>query len=178
VPEYAIIFCRLLLIRNLIEQLFLTLSSSIAAVGNIRQFQIVTSILNFLPLLICYLLFSYAYPPYTLYLIFIGYAIIKAIAILYFAKRDCALQISSYLKNIIIRCFFSSAFIAVLAYLPVLFMPEGLIRLLFVSGISFSSFLVVVWFIGLVSEEREIFSRMIKNISDKIFSIIRRYAFS
>ena len=52
VPEYAVIFCRLLLIRNLIEQLFLTLSASIAAVGNIKKFQTYTSLLNFSPLIV------------------------------------------------------------------------------------------------------------------------------
>ena len=178
VPEYAIIFCRLLLIRNLIEQLFLTLSFSIAAVGNIRQFQIVKSGLNFLPLLVSYILFSYAYPPYFLYLVFITYSIFNAGVILFFSKKYCGLSILSFLKYTASRVFVSFVLIVTVAVLPVLFMPEGLIRFLLVSGISFIAFLVIVWFVGLRNEEREIFGRMIKNITDKIFSIIRRYAFS
>jgi hypothetical protein len=58
VPDNSIFFCRLLLIKNLVEQSYSTLSTSIGAVGHIKYLQLTTSLINFLPLLISYYFFS------------------------------------------------------------------------------------------------------------------------
>ena len=71
VPEYTVIFCRLLLLRNLIELLIHPLSTSIKAVGTIKEFQIASTLLNVVPLLLVFILFKWGYAPYYLYLIFI-----------------------------------------------------------------------------------------------------------
>ncbi|MDP5231640.1 MAG: MATE family efflux transporter [Cellulophaga sp.] len=154
VPEYAIIFCRLLLLKNLIEQLFLTLSSSIAAVGNIRNFQIYSSILNFLPLLVSYLLFYLGFEPYVLYIVFIAYAILNGIIILYYAKKECNLPVTVYLKNVIVRCVLSFMLIMLIALIPYYSITYGFLRLLVVGLTSTLFFLLVTWFIGLQKEEK------------------------
>ena len=168
VPAYAVIFCRLLLMRNLIEQLFLTLSSSIAAVGNIKKFQTCKSALNSLPLIVSYILFSFNYPPYSLYIVFLIYSICDAAIILYFAKKECGLSITDYLRSIVLRCFAAFLIVSFFSVIPVNFITEGFIRLLLVSSISTVFFFIVVWFIGLKNDERIIFSKMLNEIFNKI----------
>ena len=46
VPEFTVIFCRLLLIRNLIEQFYIPLTNALGAVGNIKKYQIVLIVLR------------------------------------------------------------------------------------------------------------------------------------
>jgi len=168
VPEFTIVFCRLLLIRNLIEQLFLTLSSSIAAVGNIKTYQIVSSLLNFLPLVVSYVLFSYAYEPYYLYLVFILYAIMKAGVILFFAKRHCGLLMIPFISNTVLRSYVVMGGIMLFSALPMVCMQDGFVRLLCVTGINMCAFACFVWLIGLNKEERIIFSRIFKELSYKM----------
>lgn len=167
VPEYAILFCRLGLIRNLIDQLFVTLTSAIAAVGNIRKYQIYNSILNFFPLLISYILFLCHFPVYYLYIVFIIYSLLGGILVMYFAKSDCELSISIYLKSVVLPCVVSFILILILSLVPFLFELNQSIRLLFVISISSIFFLIAFWFIGFNSEERMIITPFMKKIFSK-----------
>jgi hypothetical protein len=154
VPEYAVVFSRLLLIRMLIEQLYITLGASISAVGNIRLFQIVNSILNFFPLGITYLLFTLHYSPVVMYFVFILYSLLNAVLILYFANSTCGLSIFSYLKIVVYPCLISFVLIGMLSIIPKFIFSEGFTRLFLVILISFVSFVFTSWFVGLTSEER------------------------
>jgi O-antigen/teichoic acid export membrane protein len=171
VPEYAIIFCRLLLIRNLIDQMSFTLSSSISAVGNIRRYQIVTSLLHILPLFFSFLLFQMRYPAYTLYYVFIVYSILISFITIYFAKVYCGLSIGIFLKNIVTRCIVSFIIVYALSFVPTIYMQAGLNRLIIVFSISIFSFLLTVWIIGFVAEERLI---IVKLIREEVASLILR----
>ena len=71
VPLYSVEFCRLLLARHLIEQLFYSLNTMIYAVGNIRNFQIISSIINIGPLITSYGLFYFGAGPDSIYYVLI-----------------------------------------------------------------------------------------------------------
>jgi O-antigen/teichoic acid export membrane protein len=155
VPEYAILFCRLLLIRNLIEQSYTTLTATIAAVGNIRSFQIATSLFNTLPLAVTYFLFYKGYPAYFLYITFIMYSVIQSVIVMYFAKTNCGMSISQYLKEVVFRCVFSFSIVSALAVIPIYFLKESYVRLGIVLCVASISSLIVIWFIGFSIEEKQ-----------------------
>jgi O-antigen/teichoic acid export membrane protein len=168
VPKYAVVFCTLLLVRNLIEQLFLTLSSSIAAVGDIKQYQIISSILNFFPLVITYFFFSISFEPQIMYIIFIGYACLKALIVLFYSKKKCGLSISSFATKVVIPCVFVFASTYLLALIPTYLMEVGFYRFLIVCITSVLSFFSLVWFIGLAQNERSMIRNLFKVILNKI----------
>lgn len=167
VPDYAILFCRLLLLRNLIEQLFLTLSSSIAAVGNIRKFQLYSSILNVFPLVVCYIMFYFGFEPETLYFVFITYAVINGMIILKFAQKECGLNIVGYLKDVVLRC--SATFLLSLfsTYIISTILDKSLLNLLFLSILSAIILIACIYSIGLVKEEKIVFKNVFYNLSKK-----------
>ncbi|MFS4482685.1 MATE family efflux transporter [Hyunsoonleella sp. 2307UL5-6] len=167
VPEYAIIFCVLLLVRNLIEQLFYTLTSSIGAVGDIKEFRIYTSALNFFPLLISYVLFEFDYPPYFLYIVFIIYALINSIMILFFAKKYCDLSISLFLKNVVFKCFITFFIVLLLSLIPHIFLEEGFVRLFIVGLISFTLLITSIWYIGFTIDEQKLIEKIFKNLRNR-----------
>lgn len=154
VPEYAVIFCRLLLLRNLIEQMYATLITSISAVGEIRGFQIATSILNLFPLLISYALFSNGMPPYTLYLAFLVYSIATFILVLVFSKLKFSIRISAYFNAVTVRCSLAFLISFGVAYFPLFFMPGSLIRLLLVMTLCMASFVPCAWYVIFSKEDR------------------------
>jgi len=159
-PNYTIIFCQFLLVRNLIDQIVIPLSSSIAAVGNIKKLQIIISIGNFIPLIFSYLFFKLQYPPYMLYLMFLIYSLVSAIIVIYFAKINCGLSISIFFKNVIVRCFVVFIVVFSIAYLPVYFIEKGVIQLFLVTIISTLLLIIMIWVVGLNSEEKIVVKKM------------------
>lgn len=154
VPEFAIIFCRLLLIRNLIDQMYITLLSAIVAVGNIKKTQIVTSILYILPLIISYLLYRHNFPAYALYIVFMVFSFISAMVVIYFAKVNCGMSILDYLKNVILPSTLCISIVFILSLIPMFVMDIGIIRLIYVTLIATSASFITIWLIGLTIEER------------------------
>lgn len=163
IPPYAIVFCRLLLIRNLIEQLFIPLYSSIEAVGKIKGFQIASAILNILPLIIAAVMFSFGFPPRTIYYIFIVYAIFNAIITLYFAKLNCDLSIPFFMSQVLIRCYSVLFGTFAFASIPYFWEISGFLRLVFTILFSSISFLGFVWYLGLTNGEKEHVKRLVSN---------------
>lgn len=157
VPEYTVIFCKLLLTRCLIDQMFSTLYVTISAVGNIASFQLVTSILQFLPLLIAFYLFKLGFPPPAIYVVYLIYSLVNSALILFFSKKLCGFPVHIFLKDVIARCVFSFFFVYLLTSLPLIVMNEGISRLICVSFTSSISFLIVIWLVGFTQKERSAF---------------------
>ena len=174
VPDYAVIFCRLLLLRNLIEQLYATLSNSISAVGNIKEFQIYSSTLYIIPLVVSYILFLLHYPPYILYLVFLIFSFLSFGITVYFAFKICNLSISTYFNTIVLRCLISFGVILPVSLIPMVFMTEGLSRLFCVVGVSTISYLIVVWFIGLTKGEQEKVRYILKVIVERLLFVVNQ----
>jgi O-antigen/teichoic acid export membrane protein len=154
VPEFTVIFCQLLLIRNLIEQLFIPLTSAISAVGNIKHFQLSTSLLSFFPLVITYIFFKLGYPPYVIYIVFIIYSILLAMVTLYYAKKSCQLSVTEFFCNVIARCSFAFILVLMFSLIPYFIINPGFIRLVGVILASITSYFIIVFFIGFSGNER------------------------
>lgn len=154
IPDYAIIFCRLALIRSVIEQLYITMGNSIGAVGKIRSYQISNSILNLLPLIVSYILFKFNFPPYTLYIVFIGYSVCVGILTLYFTKKVCNLSIILYLREVILPSLLTGIIIIGFTLIPYFLLEEGFVKFIVIASTSTISFFIFVWFIGFSNEEQ------------------------
>ncbi len=177
-PDFAVIFCQLVLIRNLIEQLTVTFISSISAVGNIRGYQIISSILNFLPLILGYFLLKMGYPPYSIHLSFVGYSILSGGVIIYYTRRHCGLTLRFFFTDIAAR----SVLVAILTYafssIPSMFIHEGPIRLAATSAISSSSIFGLGLFIGFSKVDRDVIVGFAHNIlqtfGNTYFGVIKK----
>jgi O-antigen/teichoic acid export membrane protein len=168
VPEYAVIFCRLLLIRNLIEQLFIPLVSSLSAQGNIKAFQIASSILLLFPLTLSYVLFSFNYPPYSLYIIFIIYSIMASCIILYYTNKNFQLSIRDFIMNVLLRCVISFLIVFSISLIPVFLIGNSLRSLVTVVFLSSTLFIFTVYFIGFTLEEREKIKQVFVVLTNKV----------
>jgi O-antigen/teichoic acid export membrane protein len=180
VPDFTVIFCRLLLIRTLIEQLFIPLASAISAVGNIKYFQISTSMLSFFPLVIAYILFEFGHPPFALYIVFIVYSILFAIITLYFSKKICQLPLPNFFFNVIVRCVVAFILILALSLVPYYLIEDDLFRLIIVILTCIFSYVVIVYSIGFSSEERAKITILLEELPklyplNKINSIFVKY---
>lgn len=168
VPDYAIIFCRIYLIKNLIDQLFVTLNSVVAAVGNIKRHQMIVSFLFILPLIITYFCFYMGFPPYSLYIIGIFFSLFSGIFNVYYANVYCKLPTIVFLKKVCVPCIVSFLGIFCISLLPAFFIEEGIIRLVVVLISSLVSFVFFTWLVGLSKTERYYLKVFYKGVVQKI----------
>jgi O-antigen/teichoic acid export membrane protein len=170
VPEFAIVFCRLLLIRNLITQLFLPLVTAIGATGNIKNYQIGDSILTMLPLPISYIFFKMGYGPTTLYLAFIVLVLIRSFGVvLYQAKIQCRLNVRLYLYDVVLKCMIVVLVSLLFALGPYYLMNDSGVRVMAVFVMFFSTFTLIVYNFGLTQEERKKVLTLFKGLISKVY---------
>jgi O-antigen/teichoic acid export membrane protein len=167
VPDFAVIFCRLLLIRNLIEHFFYPLISAISAVGNIKSYQTVSSLITLFPLPISYFLFQTGYPAYSIYVVYILYSILSSVIILIYSKKHCALSLLNFLTNVLLRGGFSFLLVFSISYLPHYYFDYGNLRFINTLVLSIISYLIVVLFLGFSGEERSKFKDILAPITQK-----------
>ncbi|TDE08403.1 MATE family efflux transporter [Dyadobacter psychrotolerans] len=165
VPEFAVIFCRLLLVRNLVDQLFYNLNSAISAEGNIKKFQIFEAILWLIPVIVSYFLFVQGYGPTTIYFLFIVYSVTAGLNKLYFSKLNLGLSFRTFANDVIIRCICSFVTVAVISVIPVYFLPASLFRLVVVIVLSSISFFLTLLIFGLKKDEKSLIFNYLKKFS-------------
>lgn len=164
VPDYTVIFVRLVLIISIIESLSKTLIQTMFATGNIRRYQIVVgsvTILN-LPLAIVFLYMGFQ--PQITMTIGIFVALFAQQVRLQMLKTMVDLPVHYfYSKVLLVVC--SVALVSLVAPLTVCYlMPGGFSRLLLNSLLSSVSILTAVWLIGLSGYERNFFSDKFKTV--------------
>jgi O-antigen/teichoic acid export membrane protein len=164
VPPYTVVFCQLLLIRNLIEQLFIPVVTAISAVGNIRRYQISSALITLFPLAFTYWLFSMGYPPFALYIVFIIYSVIASANILYHAEKTCQLPRMKFLKEVIVPCLVLAVTALCLSSIPHFLMQEGFARLVSVAAFSITLICSLIWMIGLNANERSMARNLVAMI--------------
>lgn len=170
VPEFSIIFCRLLLIKTLIEQQFITLSTAIAATGKIRKFQITLSLLAILPLIVSYFLFTVGFKPPTIYIVFIIQVIFRSYGIiLYYANKVCNLSISLFLKDsILMELLVVISTVALLAF-PFFILEKSWYRLIFVIFLHSISFITLFYLIVLNQSEKNIIVKAMNKLKQRLW---------
>jgi len=164
VPEYTIIFSTIQMVRNLIEQLYVTLYASISSVGNIRNFQIVNAVLSLLPLPLSYVLFDYGYPPQTIYLIFALYAVAQGGIYLYYARHECGMSLLAYWNEVIVKACVPLIMILMAVAIPHFIVTNDLYRFISVSAVHLIVFSLTIWFIGLSRTEKDFVMQFVNRV--------------
>ena len=154
VPDYTIIFCRLLLIRNLIEQFYIPLTNALGAVGNIKKYQIVSSLLNIIPIIVSYVFFSLGFPPFTLYFAFMLFSLVMLFNVIYFAKINCDLSVVGFLKNVVLSCVITFVVALGVSSIPIVVIDNEFIQFVSVCIVGCISYIALIWLFALSKEEK------------------------
>lgn len=103
VPNWAVIFCQLQLVRLLTEFATLSLTTSIMAQGNVKSYNITKSIINISPIIIVPFMFAYDFRPYWLYIVWIlAWSIIGGITNIIYSKILNNLNLKQYANVVLI----------------------------------------------------------------------------
>lgn len=170
VPEWTVVFVRLLLIRSSIEFLFTPLCSVINANGKIKWFSIYSSLSNIMQLPVIYIFFRLQYPPYVMYLVGILFGnVIVYVFALVLSKCYCGLSIKLFFYNAVLPIILS----IICCVLPAIVLIEKL-----PSTSAFSIFNIIVicliyimffFVVGCDRNEKERIYFAISNLKKKIW---------
>lgn len=171
VPEFAQIFCRITIACMLLEKLTFQLSHAISAVGNIRNYQVASSIGNLIYLPLAFVMFKLGYSPSTIYWLSILSIVLNAIIRLYYGKSVAGIEPIVYIKTAIIPVILPMIAASALSYIVCRIIPYGFWNLLAVTAVFCSSFSILFWKFGMSRKERErwrgLLSKMLLRVNIK-----------
>lgn len=169
VPEWAVIFCQLEVVRRLFDQLLVGIHNSINAEGHIKRYSMTQSVLYVMPLPICIVLFSLGYSPVWLYICWILFLNVFASynAILQ-AYRYCHLCRKDFFTLLVFRCFLVALIMVGAGLIPHYLISNPIIRFMTVGLFTSLTFIVSVWYIAFTLDEKRIAVSAIRQIKTKV----------
>lgn len=156
IPDYVVLFTRLVIIDALVGTFNMGIAEYIFANGNIKRFQFCVNTLLLLSVFVAYFLLSLGWPAYYLLIVYILFSIISVIV------RQIVLNIDCNFNNMILikRSYMPSIFV-VLLYCPIYFIPDFLHPIVRII-IELFYLILIIFFVGLSHKERRYCIKFIK----------------
>lgn len=153
VPDYTIIFTRLLIVTMLLEKFTFPITTALQSVGKIKEITFITFILTFLGVPLIYFLFKLGMPPPTIYIVSIVITLLKSIARLMIGKKIADLSIKGYIAKVFIKGSVPLILSGILIPIPFLLLQQGIFRLIIVTLVYLVSSLIWIRYLGLTKDE-------------------------
>jgi len=168
VPEYTILFTKLLIINILIETINNQLVAALQAAGKIKLYQKVVSSLQLLLLPISYLFYKLGYSAEVTFYILIAITLICYIPQLLIVSRVVGLSIMKYIKDVIFVIIIVTAITYIIPSIILIKMEYGIPRFLYVVLTGFVSSAISIYFLGINGNERILVRNYISKKRDKL----------
>ncbi|MBR0501626.1 MAG: oligosaccharide flippase family protein [Paludibacteraceae bacterium] len=154
VPEYTVVFVRLLFIETLVESISLPMATVNQATGKIALYQAIIGVVVILNLPLSYLALRYGCQPYTIYVIGIILMLGLVFVRLGFLKRVEGFSIKAIFNAVFIRVILITAILVVANYYLNLSKETMATFILDISiKVFFAAF--IIYFLGLTRMERQ-----------------------
>lgn len=169
VPEWAVIFAILQLIRTLIEQLTMVLGTAIGAEGHIATYNKINSILNLMPIVFASILFAAGFSPVFMYVLnIIVFGILKDISAIVVMHKNCKMPYMQFIKELLLPVIKMTVIVLLISCIPLCLMQDGWIRLFVICILSTLSMAIVSWRITFNDNERKILKDVFIKYSSKL----------
>lgn len=167
IPEYVVLFTRLIIITALVDSLSYSLMTVAQATGKIKRYQVTVGGVMILNLPISYVFFYFGYPPQTIFYL----AIINSIICLFLRLRMLRTMVGISVIKFVTKVIFSIIIVSVVAYIiPFLVLIQfenGLLRFVFVGIIGLITSLNASYWLGLSRSEKLFLIQTIKNYKSR-----------
>lgn len=167
VPDYTVIFTKLVIINILIDSISGPLMTAAQATGKIKLYQMVVGGLLLMILPISYVFLKMGFAPEVTIYISIFISILATFARLIILRKTVSLSFSYFFFNVIVKILIV-CFVAILLPLSIqYFMSESIEKTIMVIIFSFVSTCMSSYYIGLDKREKELVGITLKKIYNK-----------
>lgn len=130
VPEWAATFVVMQMVMLIVEELAGSAATAVYAQGDIKHYAIWKSIMNASPVFFVWIAFRLGLGPIWLYIpMIVVWALGGDVVILYYAKKECGLEIDEYITRVMLPIIGVSFVMLLFGILPSLLLEEGFVRL-------------------------------------------------
>lgn len=167
IPPYTLLFCRIIIIMNVLGGLGRGIPALVQATGEVKWFQIVGSLIQFLTLPIIILLYNTGFPPETMLIVFCVSSLIGSMTSLYLLYRIIQFDVKSFVKTSYLRALY-----VFLALFPLVFWFSKF-NVSSVGSFLFSTIVIEIylalsiWLFGLERKERSLVLNFVHKIIKK-----------
>lgn len=167
VPEYTVVFLRLILISSYVTILGNTSLTAIMATGNIKNYQIFITLTGCLVFPITWIVFKIGMPvTYTYYVYIIIYFILNFIR-LYYLKHLIKLPHMRFIKEVLLNITLVSVPSFLIPFFFIKYVEPSFLRVFYTSIISVCTNIIMIYYVGLKESERQF-------IKSKIMKLIKK----
>ncbi|MFR3328874.1 MAG: lipopolysaccharide biosynthesis protein [Odoribacter splanchnicus] len=162
VPDYAVIFTRLVIVNSLFESFTYTMGAAIQATGKIKWYQIIVGCTILLNLPLAYLFLRLGYTPPVVLVISIIISVVTLFQRLALLRHFYRFPFFSFVAQVFLK---SGLITIVSCMIPLglkLYMAEGWVKLVCVIGTSLLTVLLLVFLLGLDRQEKNYFLNVLK----------------
>lgn len=170
VPEYTVLFCQLVLADALINCISGPLMTAAQATGKIKKYQAFVGGILLLNVPLSYLFLKLGYEPQVTLIVTIGLSIIALFARLSILKTLMNFSASDFLQQVVLKVLMVAIFSVIIPLGATPFIEEGILRFLICSFLSVFSVILIVYWLGLKSQEREFVKIKVMQMISKINS--------
>ena len=162
VPEYAIVFTRLMLLNSFEGAIIGPLIISIQATGNIKKFQLVTSIFSLTNLPVSFMFLNLGFDPVWVLIIRLTLSYLSLFWSITYISKKIGISILQFIKNVIVPISLITCISSIITLFSYNFFSDWT-RLLLTCFTSTLSILFLVYFVGLNRSEKTALVLWIKN---------------
>ena len=167
VPEYSVLFCRMVLIASIADSTTCGLIVANQAIGNVKQYSLIVNSTKLATLPVSLILIWIGYPIYTIAICFVFFELLCAILRIPFVSKTGNLDIIQFCKNVFIRMIVpTTIFILAIIACKYLFTFKFSFILTFI--VPNVLYLTSFYIFGMAQEEKYIIKKIFKiNNHDK-----------
>ena len=169
VPEYAVVFTRIILVNMMIRALANPVIKGVHATGDIKLFNLIAGGVGLLPLPVCWIGLHFGFPPtFVFWIVLIWGIFANIIEILFLKKQLPGFSVKEHFVTVYLRCLF----VSIAAVIPCMVLNKSFQNsftgfCLFYL-ISFISICGIVFFVGLTKALRIMIINKAKDAIHKI----------
>ena len=160
VPEYTVVFCQIILVRSMIDQLSSGLKVSVQSVGVIKLYQSVVGTLVILNVPLAYILLKYNFKPEFVLLGSVILSIIVLFVRLILVENIVGLKKVVFVNKVVIRSLYAVLPTTIIGFILTNYMEVGYVRLFATFGLSFTVMIYTFYTFSLETDEMVIIERI------------------
>lgn len=168
VPDYTVVFLRIILITMIVDSTANPLMVSAAATGKIKLYQSVIGSLLLAILPISYIVLRLGAAPWAVFVVHLAICCLAFIVRLFIIRPMIKLSIMAFMKTVIKPCFIVTCPSLLVAWLFRMLMPQSTLSSLCVIAFCVLCAATACYFIGLDTSERALVNSKLQGIVKKI----------
>lgn len=166
VPDYSILFCRMVLFASLVDTMSTGLGSALQAIGNIRKYTLVIYTIKFLTLPVAAICLHLGYSIIIVAIVYVAFELISSFMRIPFFVRFADAKFVCFFKNVLLRITVPFL-VLILSCIFIFLVIDSPYRFILTFSYSIVIYIISIYLWGLNKKEKEYSRSLFAKIKDK-----------